>query len=423
MNYKECLDYIHSLLRFGSKPGLSRISYLLDRLGNPQKKLRIIHIAGTNGKGSTAVMVQSICSAAGYKTGLYISPFVTDFCERIQVDGNYINENELCEITQKIREAAQTLNNTDPVTEFEFITALAFECFVQKKCDVVVLETGLGGRFDATNVVEKPLVSVITRIGLDHQNVLGDSIEKIAFEKSGIIKSRCPVVVSSHQPECALEVIRAECKNKKSPLFLNCLPSFSSCTVGVSGNEFVFDSSVYKSGLIGTHQFDNAANAITAVEVSGLKIKQSDIVEGLSKAFLPARSEILSTEPIVILDGSHNIDGIASLSDLLRQLNINKITAIIGMMADKSISDALRQISPLCKDIVTVTVEDNPRSACATQLASICSEFNDNVHIATDYDNAIKTAIQLANGGPIVVFGSLYLSGGIRQSLINTFKC
>ena len=141
MNYKECLDYIHSLLRFGSKPGLSRISYLLDRLGNPQKKLRIIHIAGTNGKGSTAVMVQSICSAAGYKTGLYISPFVTDFCERIQVDGNYINENELCEITQKISEAAQTLNNTDPVTEFEFITALAFECFVQKKCSSSQLAT------------------------------------------------------------------------------------------------------------------------------------------------------------------------------------------------------------------------------------------------------------------------------------------
>lgn len=422
MNYQECLNYIHSLLRFGSKPGLERIAFLLNGLGNPQNKLKIIHVAGTNGKGSTSAMIQAVCSAAGYKTGLFISPFVTDFCERIQIDGNYIAQDDLCRTAKKVKAVNDTMNGENQATEFEFITALAFEYFYQKKCDVVVLETGLGGRLDATNVVEKPLLSVITKVGPDHQNVLGDSIEQIAFEKAGIIKSGCPVVVSSCQPKEALEVIRKVCKQNNSPLLLNCLPEFSSLKVDAFGNEFVFNSRNFRLGLIGKHQFDNAANAITAAEVSGLEISQENIKEGLSRAFLPARTEVISTDPIVILDGSHNIDGIASLRDLLLQLNIKKITAVIGMMADKDIGSDLRQTASLCKSVITVTVENNPRSACAKELADICSQFNDNVHIAADYGDAVKKAKILADGGPIVVFGSLYLSGGIRNYLINTFK-
>ena len=255
MNYNEALDYIHSLLVFGSRPGLERMNEVMEKFNNVQDTLKYIHIAGTNGKGSTATMLSNVYIAAGYKVGLYISPYVVTFCERMQVNGVPISEKDLCFVCEQVKNTGVTL------TEFEFITACAFLYFAKEKCDVVILETGLGGRLDATNIIKNPLCSVITHIALDHMQVLGNTIGEITGEKCGIIKGNAPVVTDYMQDEEVISVIKSKTSNLTVPEKDN----VNIVSSDINGNTFIYKGEEYHTSLIGKHQINNALSVIETV--------------------------------------------------------------------------------------------------------------------------------------------------------------
>ncbi len=419
MTEKEALEYIHSLLRFGSKPGLERITAVLEALGNPQDNLNIIHVAGTNGKGSTCTFISSILSEAGYRTGLYTSPYITCFNERIRLCDENISGEDLSAYTEIIKQVSdRVLGENDPLTEFEFITALAFKYYADKKADAVVLEVGLGGRLDATNVVKKPKVSVITKIDLDHTNVLGDTVTQIANEKCGIIKQGCFVVSTAENKGEAEDTIKRNANEKGSHLFVAPFAD-KKAKLFVDGAFFTLFGNDYRISLSGEHQVDNAITAITAVNVAYPEISIGTIKKGLLKATIPARCEIISKDPLVILDGSHNPNGTGALYRHLNENGINDAVAIVGFMADKDVSDAVRLLAPLFKEVIAVEVKSNSRSMSASDLKSLCEKYTESAREANDYESAISMA--KAFNRPIVVFGSLYLAGDIRPLLLSHF--
>lgn len=418
MTEKEALEYIHSLLRFGSKPGLERILRVLEILGNPQDNLNIVHVAGTNGKGSTCTYISSVLSEAGLSVGLYTSPYITCFNERIRLNGENISGEDLAYYTEIVKEASSDVLGDDPLTEFEFITALAFKFYADKKVDAVVLEVGLGGRLDATNVVKAPKVSVITKIDLDHTGVLGDTIEQIAFEKCGIIKSGCPVVSTNENVESVIEVIKNTAKDRNSRFVLSPKPDRIS-SLSVTGGEFAFCGEEFEVSLSGNHQITNAITAITAIKTVYPEISTETIKNGLLKATIPARCEVISKKPLVILDGSHNPNGTGALFEHLSTNRIKNAVAIVGFMADKDVSDAVKLLSPLFDTMITVEVVSNKRSMTADELNEVCKSFCENVVTAKDYESAIALAKE--QNKPIIVFGSLYLAGDIRPLLLSHF--
>ncbi len=402
MNYNETLNYIHSLGNFSKPPTLERINAVLEKLGNPQNDFKAIHIAGTNGKGSVSAMLHSALKSAGYKTGLYISPFIIDFCERIQINGEFIPRDSLCEFAQKV------INTKIELTEFEFITAVAFLYFSAQKCDIAVIETGLGGRLDATNSLPNPLVNVITKIGLDHTAVLGDSIEKITKEKCGIIKD-CPVITTPYQPQKALEII-----GEYNPI----IPDITELKViksDIFGNEFSYKGEIYKTTLSGEYQIENALVVIETLKTLG--IMDEIIKQGIEKTFFPARMEVISQKPIVVLDGAHNIDGATVLAREMAKFD-GKITAIIGMMADKDCDEVLAKTLRFCKKAVVVEVEGMPRSLKAEELKQTAQKYCE-TEIAQNYQEAIEKA---KGEDVIFIFGSLYLASAMREKLKNFFK-
>lgn len=407
MNYNETLDYIHSLLVFGSRPGLERMNEVMEKFNNVQDALKCIHIAGTNGKGSTATMLSNVYIAAGYKVGLYISPYVVTFRERMQVNGVPISEEDLCCVCEQVKNTGITL------TEFEFITACAFLYFAKEQCDVVILETGLGGRLDATNIIKNPLCSVITHIALDHMQVLGNTIEEITGEKCGIIKGSAPVVTDYMQDSDALKVI----KSKTNHLILPQSNDLNIISSGINGNTFVYKDEEYHTSLIGKHQINNALSVIETVNATGLPVDKIALKEGISNTNFAARLEIISKEPLVVLDGAHNPDGARALEGFMKGYS-GRITAIVGMMADKSCDEALSILIPHCKNTVTVKVKENPRAMSEAELLKITSKYCKNSFSADDYDEAIVKARKLSNGEPIFVFGSLYLASAIREKLL-----
>ena len=409
MNYNEALKYIHSLLVFGSKPGLERISELLNKLGNPQNGLKFIHVAGTNGKGSVCTMLSNIYMKAGLKTGLYTSPYVVDFRERIQLNGEYIEKDVLANLCQQVK------NTNVVVTEFEFITAMAMLYFKLKKCDIVILETGLGGRFDATNVIKDNLASVITRIDFDHTAYLGDTLEKIAMEKSGIIKNG-PTVCYPLQEKQAEDTI----KSYSNKFILPNVDNLKILNSDDFGNRFVYNNEEYKTSLSGEHQIYNALTVIETVKAAGISVSQNNIIEGIASATIPARLEVISQNPLVVLDGAHNQNGGKALAEFLKKHK--NIVAIIGMMADKDCDSFLETTLPFVKKVITVTVNENPRTISAKDLADLAKKYCKEVIVADSYKEAIKIASQNLNDSPLFVFGSLYLAGGIRDDLISYFK-
>lgn len=410
MNYGETLNYIHSLGKFSKPAGLERIQLALKKLHNPQNNFKSVHIAGTNGKGSVSAMLAKIFHTAGYKTGLFISPFVIDFRERIQINGEFISEEDLAEYSQRV------IDTGVEMTEFEFITAAAFAYFSDKKCDIVIAETGLGGRFDATNTLNNVAAAVITKIGLDHLGVLGDTVEKIAAEKSGIIKD-CPVTVASaNQRREALSVIEGFSKRLVTPdlsqlTVLNC---------DENGSSIIYMNREYEISLVGEYQIENALTVIETVKASGYSIPYETVKSALANTFFPARAEIIRKNPLVLLDGAHNPDGAEELSKILKKQG-GRAVALIGVMRDKDYNAVLSATLPFCRAAVTVTVENMPRSLDGKLLAdaaALCCP----VQTAENYDEAIKKAALLAGGDPVFVFGSLYLAGGIRQKLMDYYK-
>ena len=410
MNYGETLNYIHSLGKFSKPAGLDRINMALKKLNNPQNNFKSIHIAGTNGKGSVSAMLAKIFSSAGYKTGLFISPFIIDFRERIQINGEFISEKDLVFYAQRI------IDTGVEMTEFEFITAVAFSYFSDKKCDIVIAETGLGGRLDATNTLTNVAAAVITKIGLDHTGILGDTVEKIAAEKCGIIKN-CPVTVTSPtQRKDALAVIEGFSKKLVTPD----LSQLTALKCDQNGSAIIYMNREYEISLVGEYQIENALTVIETVKNSGYDIPYETVKTALKNTFFPARAEVISQNPLVVLDGAHNPDGALELSKILKKQN-KKAVALIGVMGDKDYKSVLETTLPLCRAAVAVTVENMPRSLDGKTLAAAANEYCPTV-AAENYDKAIKMTSEIADGDPVFVFGSLYLAGGIREKLIKYYK-
>lgn len=403
MKYNETLNYIHSLGRFSHKASLDRIKEVCEKLCNPQNNFRTIHVAGTNGKGSVCAFVSNALKVAGYKVGTFVSPFIVDFCERIQINGEYIGQKDLCRLSQLVIDTGVNL------TEFEFITAVGFLYFSENKVDVVVLETGLGGRFDATNVIENPIVSVITKIGLDHTAVLGDTLSQIAAEKCGIIKNE-NVITSHNQHSDALSVI----KQYAPGVIIPNRELLKEVECSVLGNSFVYNNVHYKTLLGGEYQIENALIAIEVLKNSRLNITEEQIKEGLKTAFIPARLEVLSNDPCIIIDGAHNPDGADALAVALKECGGS--TAIIGVMGDKNYCEVLAKTLPYCNNAICVT-PSGPRSLPGDCLQHEAQKYCNNVFLANSLAVAVELAKQKCNGKPIFVFGSLYLAAQIRPLL------
>ncbi len=421
MDYAKALDYIHSLSKFGSKPGLDRVSRLVSLASNPQKDLKFIHIAGTSGKGSTASFCASILKQAGYKVGLYTSPYVLDFRERFQVGGELIEEQEFCSLVEYLIPYVEEINRGgEIITEFEFNTALAFLYFKRQKCDVVVLEVGMGGRFDATNVIENPLVSVITSIGLDHTDYLGDTIDKVAFEKCGIIKQGCPTVSYPMQKESAQNVIAEICRERNSALTIPSLDSLTELRLSIGSSQFSYEGESYRVNMAGEHQIYNAITAITAVKClneCGFSIDRESIKRGVSEVSCPARLEVISEKPLVIIDGAHNADKVKALYSYVKQFS-GRIVCVCGMLRDKDYTLAAELIAPLCKKIVAVT-PDNPRALPAEDLRDILSQYCAHCTTAPSVSGGAKLAFDsLDEGDVLLCWGSLYIAGEVRQTIL-----
>lgn len=417
MNYSQAVQYVHSRLKFGSRPGLATIERITTLCGSPQRGMRFIHVAGTNGKGSTSTMIACMLSAAGYRTGLYTSPFVIDFRERFQIDGEMIPKAEFANIIERLKPIVERLDAEGCcVTEFELITAAAFLYFREQGCDYVVLEVGLGGRFDATNIIEPPVCSVITHIDLDHTQLLGESYAQIAFEKCGIIKSPSRVITYPDQHPEALDTINRVAAERGCSLTV---PEFTKTEVCISGTTLKHRGRELYLPLIGAHQGKNAAVALAVADLLG--VTDDAIERGLKRVFIPARLEVISREPLVLLDGAHNPDGIAALADTLDRLCDVKPTLIVGMLADKDCESSLSLLASKCAHIITLRVP-NPRTLTAAALAKTAVKYCSDVTACRSYRAAIALAAEKAQGAPIVVAGSLYLASGIRPHLIKWAK-
>lgn len=427
MNYQETLDKINSRLIFGMQPGLERITKLLELMGNPQDKLRFIHVAGTNGKGSTCAMLSYILSQAGYKTGLFTSPYVKDFRERMQINNEMILPESLQKITDYVYDYVEYMDTQyETITEFEFITAMAFKWFADNNCDIVVLETGLGGRYDATNVIKSPLMSIITSISLDHIKILGDTLGKIAFEKAGIIKSNCDTILYYPQDKEVISVIDNKCKEQNSRLFI---PSMEEVTIlknNINGIHFVYRENEYKLSLLGNYQVNNLLVCLKAVDLlkeKGFKINDFDLKSGLSKVKIPARIEIINKSPLIIIDGAHNKGSADSLYDfLVNQLPGKDITLILGMLKDKDVKYFVKKILPLVNRVITTT-PSNPRALEGIELKKICSRYCDKVINIEDKSISIDKLIEECKKNSTgVIAGSLYLCSELRNIILEKLK-
>lgn len=424
MTYKEALEKIHSLNKFGSRPGLDRIKRLLSEMGNPQNDINYIHVAGTNGKGSVCAIVSSVLKSAGYKTGLFISPFITDFCERIQINSNPIPHEKLAELSEYVFSYVEKLNKEDVIiTEFEFVTALCFEYFKREKCHLAVLETGLGGLLDSTNVIKKNLCSVITSVSLDHTDILGETVEEIAAQKCGIIKPQCPVI-SSEQNEAVARVIRNTAIRNHAPLLFSTDIKLDVKTQSIDGTVLEFGDTELTLSLCGEHQVQNARTALATLAVlskdADVRITEEAMKEGFGNAVNPARFEVLKKEPLVVLDGAHNADGMLAFSKAVRKYTPNrKRVLLMGMLGDKDSLTSCRYIEGLFDYAFTVPVS-NPRTRSSEDMATILRNHMENVTVCSTpfdgFDKAFEKALQ--ENADLFICGSLYLAGELRPYIL-----
>ena len=427
MTTQQAIEALHALPRLGQgAPGLARMQNLMDHLGNPEKDLRCIHIAGTNGKGSLAAMTSSILTAAGYKTGLTISPYVVDFRERFQIDGEMIPPRTLASLAQKVLDAidAIELEGGEIPVQFEAVTALALLWFAREKCDLVVLETGLGGRCDATNIVPNKLVAAITKIGLDHTEILGDTLDKIAAEKAGIIKEGCAVVNYPEQPAEAMGPILGAAAETNTVIITPEMDDIRLLRGKRLGNRI--DYGGYKACLQfpGAHQANHAA---MAVEIAlalwrefGYDISDDAIEQGLSSAHMPARIEVMRRHPLLLLDGCHNPDGARALAETLTKAEYEEnLVGVMGMLADKDYKAMLSDLAPCFAKVFTVTPAC-PRALSADALQKE-ARFHRDAEAAASVPEALHKALDYCeenNLAGVVVCGSLYLAAEARPLML-----
>ncbi len=424
MSYESTLEYIGSAKWQRSKPGLERTRELLRCLGNPEKQLKFVHVAGTNGKGSTCACIASVLQQAGYRTGLYISPYINRFNERMQINGEEIPDGELEQIVDEIRPFADAMEDTP--TEFEVITAVAMKYFLNNKADIVVLEVGLGGELDSTNVIDTPEVAVITAIGLDHTALLGNTLPEVASAKAGIIKAG-GLVCAYPADDDVTAVFENKCREVGASLTMTDMGSLNVKAVELDGCTFDFGGlkDVFVP-LAGSYQPWNASVAITACRLlasRGWKITDEDIVEGLAKVKWPGRFEVLMKHPVFVLDGAHNPHGIkATVASLKEHFGDRKLTFVMGVMADKDVSHMVEMITPLADRIYTARPE-NYRAMDAMDLARQFQLRGAMALPCPSIQRAVDEAI--AHEGPdgvVVALGSLYFSSDIRQAAMKHVK-
>ena len=419
MTLEQSLAYIHGLYRKGTKPSLDRVRALLDRLGDPHKRLKFVHIAGTNGKGSTAAMTASVLCSAGYRAGLFTSPYIYRFNERIQLCGKQIDDSDVVALTEELRAIAEEL--PEKPTEFDFVTAMAMTYYARQKADIVVLEVGVGGALDSTNIIPTPEVAVITNIGLDHTDLLGDTLEKIAAVKGGIIKAggRAVIYRGSASVEAVFEDI---CAEKGATLRKADFDSLVSVRHDLFGQ--VFSCGHRKElvlPLLGQHQLYNAAVVLSVIDSlmdAGWKISEDAIRKGIREVSWPGRFDIISRDPLFIIDGGHNPQCIEALvKNITDYLAGRRLVVLTGVLADKDYADMFRPVMPFAEHFVCIT-PDNPRKMEAADLARYLEDAGATATACDSVAEACRKAIDLAGSdGAVLCFGSLYSIGTIRSAL------
>lgn len=426
MNFQEAVNYLTGLAKFGINLGLSRMEYLLEQFNHPEKKLKVIHVAGTNGKGSTVTMTANILKEAGFRVGVYISPHLYCFTERMTINGEPIPQEKLAELTSRVKPILEKMpleTDLGEGTEFEVTTLLALIYFVEAKVDYAILEVGLGGKLDATNVVN-PLVSVITNVDLDHMDQLGNTLREIAGEKAGIIKENGLVVTGSQEKE-VLNVIKEVCVQKKARLWqvgkdilwekgpCNILRQSFSLKVGDKRYEKM------ETGLLGEHQILNAATAfgvIEALKEREISVDERAIRQGLAKSKWPGRLEIMQENPLVIVDGAHNEAGAKTLKKALEEVfEYENLVLLLGIFADKAIGDVVRELVPLAKTVI-VAKSHNPRALAPEELAKEVSKYTEQVIVKDEILDGVREALALAGSKDLVcIAGSLSTMSEARK--------
>ncbi len=415
MNYKETLEYIKCLQNLGSKPGLSRVTELACLMGNPQNSLKIIHVTGTNGKGSTCAMIESVLVKAGYKTGKFSSPWIEKINEYICINGQPISDDEFAQAVTGAKDFADKMEECP--TEFEVITVAAYNWFEKQKCDVVIMETGMGGLADATNIISKPVLSVITNVAIDHTKFLGSTVEEIAENKSGIIKEDCPVLFGG-EDEKALKVIEKITNEKKVELFTTDKPDVISSDV--SGSRFEYRGLELEIPLAGEYQPHNAATAFDAIDIlasQGFEISDEDIVSGFEDVKWKGRFEILQKDPLFIFDGGHNMQGILYSVMSIKKYFDKKVNILTGVLADKEYEKMAAVLSAVAENVFTVT-PDNPRALDAEKYTSVFAEKGVNAIACGNISDGVRKALEFSKkeNRPLVAIGSLYMYKDVKKA-------
>ncbi|ABR47603.1 FolC bifunctional protein [Alkaliphilus metalliredigens QYMF] len=426
MNYEQALTYIHDTYKFGRKLGLDNIKYLLNLLDNPHQKVKVIHVAGTNGKGSIASLIHSVLKTQGYRVGLYTSPYLEEFTERIRISGEDIPRERLAQVTEEVKMKIEEMvkSGQNHPTEFEVVTAIAFLYYAQEEVDFVVLEVGLGGRLDATNVINTPLLSIITPIGYDHTAYLGNTLKEIAFEKGGVIKEDGLTLVAPQEEE-ALQVLKKLSQERNNQLFMTNLQGLEIKKSTIE--EQVFSCETYARAyenveikLLGAHQIENCCTALTAIDIlkehHDIEVSDESIYQGILETRWPGRMEVVQDEPTVIIDGAHNLQGGQALANTLKQLlSGRRITFVMGMLEDKEVDGFLNELIPLV-DIVIATTPNSPRSMPANVLAGKMDVFKKPIHVEAEVRKAIEKGLALTGKDDVLLFaGSLYMIGEVRS--------
>lgn len=422
MNRKQTEEYIESLGQYGSVLGLGNMQRLCDKMNLPMESLKVIHIAGTNGKGSTLAFVSTILKEAGYKVGRYISPTISDYRERIQINGRMITWKDLCLYMTKMREFCEELvkEGFPHPTAFEIETALCFQYFYEKQCDVIVLETGLGGKLDATNIVTKPLVSVMTSISMDHMAFLGNTLAEITENKCGIIKEGCPVV-SQVQQDDAMDVIKRVCLEQNSSLSIVDENKISKVKYGLVKQKFSYGT--YRQleiELAGTYQIKNAALALEVMDQLkklGYAIPDKAVCNGLKNTQWPGRFTVIAKKPLFIVDGAHNEDASRQLAKSIQFYFTNKkIIYIIGVLKDKEYEKIIANTYSYANQIITVKTPNNERAMGSYELAREVAKYHSGVTNADSIEEAVEMAYLMADKDSVILaFGSLSYLGRLIE--------
>lgn len=427
MNYAQALEYVESLKNYGIVPGLSNIKELCGRLSNPQDSLSFVHIAGTNGKGSVLAFVSTVLKTAGYKVGRYVSPVISDYREKIQINNRPITQKALCECMEEVKGVCDGMveDGLPHPTPFEVETALAFLYFKKNNCDIVVLETGMGGREDATNLIITTKVAVLVPISMDHMQYLGKTLEEIAWQKAGIIKNGC-YVISAKQETPVLQVIAKEAKERVASL--TCVKDASKIKYGLEKQKFSYETSSgtklqdLEITLAGKHQVENAAVAIEVVEklaCCGYTVSEKHLRKGLAETVWPGRFQVMGKRPLFVMDGAHNEDAAKKLAESIRFYFTNKrIIYIMGILKDKEYEKVIAETYAYADQIIALTPPENPRALPAIDLAQALKDYHPHITVSDSVEEAVEMAYLLAGKEDVIIsFGSLSYLGRLTDIL------